>query len=1482
MFYKFTSLFLALVLALSVITPSIFAADPETETNVPVVEVEQPAQSVEETGQVEEVQAEANPVVEIPGVSFEEGAPGAIAYKHVEKLALEIGSRLTGSVGEQAARAYIKEQFEKLEFKTELQDFSFTNRGNFFQSQNVIATKKGQSPQVIIVGAHYDSVTAGKGADDNASGVAVMLETAAKVADIQTPYTIKFIAFSGEEQSKKGSEFFKSQMTAEEIRNTVAMINLDSVIAGDNMYIYGGKQDGGWVRETGLAIAQRLDLKLQTNPGDNPQYPKGTTGNWSDHAPFQAAGIPIAYLEATNWALGEKDGYTQTEKDGSIWHTAKDDLNFIAQNYPGRIEERLSTFSQVLTGLVTEIQGLRVSNDKVSMTEKRVIDVEFELNGQDVDVSKLQFTFGDKPLNAWKQWKGSSKQYDGDPFITLVEAPTVTGTTLKAKIAFDLMYTLSTPKKDEQGNTIYVDIPTNDLSSRTVRTLYPSQIGTFQLALKDGESTLATTQMKLNVYDGYHTFDEIKPAIDRITKEANELNDRYINTSVLGKSVQGRDIQFTVLAKDKATVDKYLNETLPAMKQDPAALQEAIKSGNTEFKVPIWINNIHPDEAPGVDAILDLFKALSQDKIVTFKTTDKDGQETSIDFNVDEALNHVFFLINYTQNPDGRYLNTRENANKFDLNRDNSYQTQVETQIVTAEIAKWSPISFLDFHGFVGGFLIEPCTPPHDPNIEYDLVIDNMIELATAFGEAGIANTSYTSYHIPYEENRKKAEDPNYVPKPGSQVTGWDDASPAYTAVYAMHQGSLGHTIEIPSLNEESSKALFYGGVAAIDYIANNTQKLFVNQLEIFKRGLNNKDVGEAVDKYLINAKHEQIGRPRGDNANFFPEYYVLPLDKKLQKNQLEVYRMVQYLLRNDVKVEQSAQAVKVGEVEYPAGSYIVNMHQVKRGFANLVLYDGINVSDYDALYADIIQNFPDMRGFNSYVVRQADAFKGKTNPVAKVEIPATSVSANVDNYVLRNTNNDVIKAVNELLANNKRVLMLTSGGSNYETGDFLVSKESLQSVSSKYFLEVVPFNGNASTSGKLLKSAKVAAAGIFPTYVLKELGFNLVDDQANGDVLVNSFNKDLISTGKPYIGFGRAELDSLDKSKLLDGFTFKTTFRSHEGLFKSVLSQNNVITAPYDSNEYLYTASGSYITSVPNDAKVIATVSNDADYFKAGWWPGNEAIKGQIVAFTYNVGKLNLTYFSNEPLHRAHGQKQFRLLANAIYNATATDYEAPYYPSNPGGPVNPGTPVDPGKPVDPETPVTPEKPETPETPAFTDLGPVASWAQEAIEALTKKGILQGVAEGKFAPAKDVTRAEFITMLVRAFDLLDVKAKVDFTDVQSNAWYYEYVATAVEKGLIQGVGGNKFDPNRAITREEMAIMSANVLKAVKNKTAADAAAALAKFKDQDSMASYAKDAIALLTENNVINGMTATTFQPKGIANRAQAAVIINRMLGIE
>lgn len=124
------------------------------------------------------------------------------------------------------------------------------------------------------------------------------------------------------------------------------------------------------------------------------------------------------------------------------------------------------------------------------------------------------------------------------------------------------------------------------------------------------------------------------------------------------------------------------------------------------------------------------------------------------------------------------------------MNRDNSYQTQPETRSVTEQIAKWSPLSFLDMHGFDANFLIEPSTPPHNPNVEYDLLIDHMVEQAKAMGEAGIANTKYDYYHIPYEEHRKTAKDPNYVSK--GTASGWDDASAAYTAAFAMYHGAMG------------------------------------------------------------------------------------------------------------------------------------------------------------------------------------------------------------------------------------------------------------------------------------------------------------------------------------------------------------------------------------------------------------------------------------------------------------------------------------------------------------------------------------------------------------------------------------------------------------------------------------------------------------------------------------------------------------------
>jgi len=285
---------------------------------------------------------------------------GEIAYKHVVALSDDIGQRVAGTEGEREAKDYIYKQFKKAGLKPTIQEFSFTSDdGQDCSSANVIAVKPGKSSKVVIVGGHYDSVSVGQGADDNASGIAVILEAAEVLKKVETPYTIKFIAFGAEEVGLKGSAYYVSQMSKKDIKNTVAMINLDSLAVGDKMYVYGDEGKEGFVRDQALKIAKRLNLELETNPGLNPDYPAGTTGLWSDHAPFVEQGIPYGYFEATNWELGDLDGYTQTELDGEIWHTEKDTISYIEENYPGRMKDHLRTFSQVLSDLLKSMDKNR-------------------------------------------------------------------------------------------------------------------------------------------------------------------------------------------------------------------------------------------------------------------------------------------------------------------------------------------------------------------------------------------------------------------------------------------------------------------------------------------------------------------------------------------------------------------------------------------------------------------------------------------------------------------------------------------------------------------------------------------------------------------------------------------------------------------------------------------------------------------------------------------------------------------------------------------------------------------------------------------------------------------------------------------------------------------------------------------------------------------------------------------------------------------
>jgi aminopeptidase YwaD len=151
---------------------------------------------------------------------------------------------------------------------------------------NVVATRPGAATGAgaVVIGGHLDSVPAGPGANDNASGTAVVLELARVLSTRPYPYTLKFVAFGAEELGLFGSRHFVEQLSADERRSIVAMINLDMVGVGE-AWRFGGS-DG---------LVQRAE---QAAAALGAPYAKlgGPVAGASDHASFLGAGIPAVFV----------------------------------------------------------------------------------------------------------------------------------------------------------------------------------------------------------------------------------------------------------------------------------------------------------------------------------------------------------------------------------------------------------------------------------------------------------------------------------------------------------------------------------------------------------------------------------------------------------------------------------------------------------------------------------------------------------------------------------------------------------------------------------------------------------------------------------------------------------------------------------------------------------------------------------------------------------------------------------------------------------------------------------------------------------------------------------------------------------------------------------------------------------------------------------------------------------------------------------
>lgn len=229
------------------------------------------------------------------------------------------------------------------------------------------------------------------------------------------------------------------------------------------------------------------------------------------------------------------------------------------------------------------------------------------------------------------------------------------------------------------------------------------------------------------------------------------------------------------------------------------------------------------------------------------------------------------------------------------------------------------------------------------------------------------------------------------------------------------------------------------------------------------------------------------------------------------------------------------------------------------------------------------------------------------------------------------------------------------------------------------------------------------------------------------------------------------------------------------------------------------------------------------------------------------------------------------RVFNDAVSNAPAENTSTPTGGGNSGGSGNSGNSGGSGF-------VTPGGIPAVSREIFSDLSGY-EWAKDSIVDLYKKGIVSGMGEDKFEPSGLVTREQFAKMLVTACGMYNPEDECNFGDVDKQAWYGSYVASAVKHGIVFGESEQIFGTGKNVTRQDMAAM---VCRAAAIKGADTRAELPTAFEDDNDISEYAKEAVYFLKNAGVMSGKGNNCFAPKEYATRAEAAKLIYGLISME
>jgi len=739
-------------------------------------------------------------------------------------------------------------------------------------------------------------------------------------------------------------------------------------------------------------------------------------------------------------------------------------------------------------------------------------------------------------------------------------------------------------------------------------------------------------------------YDEIPARLREI-----ESNSNRVRVDVIGQSAGGRDLFLVTLSDPQAMgrLGKY-QAIRHMMLTDPEKAQDMIERFG-DFKVPFFVNaSIHGTEYPGVDAAIKLIETLAYG----------DSEE------VQAILNSVILLVNVVANPDGRVLNTRTNANGFDLNRDFITQSQPETQAMVRVITEWNPMVLLDLHGFYNPMLIEPCSPPHNPNYEYDLYITWALGQALAM-EAELYDQLGFEAQIPYLE----------------WDLGWDDWAPSYTPMYAMFHGAYGHTLETSYHDERGVDADFATVWGALKFVSENKEGMLYDQIEIFRRGyldlLQQPIPPELLPEY---PQYQEL------LLQDFPTAYVIPAGAPLQVSQHQAARLVDFLLFNGVRVEQASQSFVMDGVEYPEGTYVVWLNQPKRGLANTILEDGLDLSDIPGLYfysPPSVWSNARLWGAELAVIEEpieiaTEAISRADPPQGWVEeVPAGAYAIA---YAYEPTSIAAVQATNALLAEgvalHRTEAPFEDGSRTFGAGTFLLPADVglATTISEAYGLEVYALESRPE-GATLMRQQRIAA--LVPEggrSLLERFGFefdalsvqalNAGPDLSVYDVFINSTVSlsypglsakgrkallDFFEAGGDYVGLGSGGSDLAKELGFMDFSEYNPPGNS---IARIDLAAGDPVSAGFGEESYVFVNSTALFSDLSDGVEIAASLDAES-FFVSGYWPGwpTSGAYGAAVAIHKTAGEQDVTLIGFDALFRAHPENGFRMVANALYN---------------------------------------------------------------------------------------------------------------------------------------------------------------------------------------------------------------------------------------